>query len=109
MSNSEFNVMKEMNYKGTSVEFHRVKGKKAPKIEQVKEENFPISEEQKSKEEELFEMLSNPKQNKLVRPDFKVYINKSKTAEYDLEYQNLNELFIEFELPLLIHSRGIHL
>lgn len=29
---AEFNVMKEMNYKGTSVEFHRVKGKKAPKI-----------------------------------------------------------------------------
>lgn len=36
--------MKEMNYKGSSVEFHRVKGKKAPKIEQVKEENFPVSE-----------------------------------------------------------------
>jgi hypothetical protein len=34
----------------------------------VKEENFPVSEEQKNKEEELFEMLSNPKTTKLARP-----------------------------------------
>jgi hypothetical protein len=80
--------MKELTYKGNSIEFHRVKGKKAPKIEQVNEENYPVSEEQKNKEEELFEKLTNKQQNKLVQPDFKVYTSASRAEEYDFECKN---------------------
>lgn len=53
--------------------------------------------------------MLNSKQKKLVQPDFKVYTSIGKTEEYDLECKRPKMLVFEFQLPLLIHSRGIHL
>lgn len=48
--NTEFTRFKELNYKGSAIEAHRVKGKKAPKIHQMSEEVTKSSEQQKKEE-----------------------------------------------------------
>lgn len=38
-----------------------------------------------------------------------MYIDQDKCHEFDLECKDIKILYIDVELPLLIHSRGIHL
>lgn len=89
-------MMKELTYKGATIEYHRVKGKKAPKIEQLAETMAPSkSAEQQSKEDELLEML-NQKRSKLVAPDFRLYSDLDCKEEYDFECSQPSFLILEF-------------
>ena len=55
-----------MKYKGAKVEIQRVKGRKAPKIEQISEVNEEVKKEMQKKEDQLFNELNQAK--KAIRP-----------------------------------------
>lgn len=50
--------------------------------------------------------MNNPKSKPQV-PKFRVYTSLDKKELYDLDSYDIQDLIIEFELPLLIHSKGI--
>lgn len=79
-----FKKVKGLKYKGSKVQIQRVKGRKAPKIEQVTEENEQIKEQMQKKEEELFNELNSKK--KTIRPDFTVtmYDKNGKSEPFSL-------------------------
>ena len=83
-----------MTYKGNTIEAHRVKGKKAPKIQQVDEQVTKPSEQQRQ-EEELFDSLNSP-HSKPQSPKFTIFTTRDKKDIYDLESVHMKEVVIEF-------------
>ncbi len=96
-----WNMLKEMRYKGGSVLHHRVKGRKLPSI-------LPVSPEVRRAEEQKLEELKEARQ---VKPDFRLFLEdeQGQMALYDGDEAASPAFRLEYDLPLLIHGRGIEL
>ncbi|EAR96395.1 pre-RNA processing PIH1/Nop17 protein (macronuclear) [Tetrahymena thermophila SB210] len=113
----KFSIPK-LKYKGKSIEYQRVKGKKAPKIQQLSQEDIQTQEQiAKSGKKLVQEMNEGKKQNlpmgMIPRPKWNLYIlyKDGTQEEYDGDFnlQKLKYIKIVIELPLLVTGKHIQL
>lgn len=108
---AEFKMLKNLKYKGKSIEVQRVRGKKQPKIE-VKEEKPLSPEEQRA----IFNSSKSGsglsgKGPTATRPQFKLLVKNYGNEEFEefdgvnLSYEETGSIQIAFDLPLLVTGK----
>jgi len=104
---SEDFKMPKISYKGKSVEFQRVKGSKAPKIQTVS------SSDDQNASKEMNDILKDGGfSGTAARPEWSLSLKYSneKVEEFDGLNENLNQmtgLIYEFKMPLLVTGKNI--
>ncbi|KRW98808.1 hypothetical protein PPERSA_10579 [Pseudocohnilembus persalinus] len=104
-----------LKYKGKSVEFQRVKGKKAPKIQQLSEENRKAQEQIKKSENKLIQEIKE-EQNLpeiIPRPQWELYnvFGQGQESLYDGDFdiEQIKYFKFVFEMPLLVTGKFINI
>eukprot|EP01016_Furgasonia_blochmanni_P027462 TRINITY_DN2896_c0_g1_i3.p2 TRINITY_DN2896_c0_g1~~TRINITY_DN2896_c0_g1_i3.p2 ORF type:complete len:188 (+),score=44.60 TRINITY_DN2896_c0_g1_i3:637-1200(+) len=97
--NEKYSIPK-LKYKGKGVEFQRVKGKKAPKIQELD------SDEISEATPDLARNLTQPAE-RTQRPDWRLFLGFTEDTEEEFDGLNFDEariqrLIIEIDLPLLV-------
>jgi hypothetical protein len=104
-------VKLNLKYKGATVDIQRIRARKSPKIEEVAPPAEAKTQQQAAEEDRLLQELSGQTGRKEQEPPFSVYaLSPHVREEYSLENKGaVKALELDFDLSLLLHSRGIHL
>lgn len=94
--------MPKMTYKGSSVEFQRVKGKKAPKIETLDAEDVEVTAQQ---EEAFKSTVHSGPAVQAIEWRLLLEFEEGVMEEFDGLNENLEKvqkIHLQYELPLLV-------